>query len=361
MTTAATLQHESLHGWETLVLENPYIRVRILPEKGADLYELIYKPRGIDVLWKTPWGLRPPTKGPTYATASQTAWLEQYGGGWQVLFPNGGDAGEVAGTPYPFHGEAAVRPWTVESSEVEAAGVTVRLRFEGFISPTRLTRTLHLPSDERYLLITEEVTNLSPDPVALMWVQHPGFGSPFVDGATRIDTGASRFVADDRFDGPGVPVLPGSAGAWPIMTDRDGQPFDLRRAPAWDEPRAMLGYLHGFGETGWFAMTSPTHGFGVGVTWPTAIFPTAWWWQEAHATPTFPWFRRAYVVAVEPATSAPNHGMARLVAEGGTPLTLAGGEQRTAELRVVFYKGTTGVAQITADGTVIRVGDEQNT
>ncbi|MBA3822526.1 MAG: aldose 1-epimerase [Ktedonobacterales bacterium] len=352
MTTPATLVRESLHGWDTLVLANACMRARLLLDKGGDLYELIYQPRGIDVLWKTPWGLRPPLKGPSGAADSQTAWLEQYGGGWQVLMPNGGDAGAGAGTPYPFHGEAAVRPWTLEGIEVTADGVTVRLRFDGFISPTRVTRTLHLPTEGCSLRITETVANLSPDPVALMWVQHPGFGSPFVDGATRIDTGANRFVADDRLDGAGVVLAPGSAGTWPVVPDRAGQPFDLRRAPGPDEPRAMLGYLHGFGETGWFALTSLTHGFGVGVTWPTDIFPTAWWWQEAHATPTFPWFRRAYVVAVEPATSAPNHGLARLVADGGTPLTLAGGEQRTAELRVVFYKGTTGVTQIAADGTV---------
>ena len=55
MMTAATLTHASLHGWETLVLENAFIRARLLPDKGGDLYELIYKPRGIDVLWKTPW------------------------------------------------------------------------------------------------------------------------------------------------------------------------------------------------------------------------------------------------------------------------------------------------------------------
>ena len=42
--------------------------------------------------------------------ASQTAWLDHYGGGWQELFPNAGAACTVDGRPHPFHGEASVVP-----------------------------------------------------------------------------------------------------------------------------------------------------------------------------------------------------------------------------------------------------------
>lgn len=68
-------------------MENEFLRVTILPEKGADIHELRYKPKDIDVLWKSPWGLKTPGKGISTAADSMAARLEHYEGGWQEIFP----------------------------------------------------------------------------------------------------------------------------------------------------------------------------------------------------------------------------------------------------------------------------------
>ena len=79
------------NGIEAVTLISPSIRVTVLANKGADIYSLVHCKSGVDVLWKSPLGLRAPTHG-WFTADSQAAWLEMYEGGWQEIFPNGGDA-----------------------------------------------------------------------------------------------------------------------------------------------------------------------------------------------------------------------------------------------------------------------------
>ena len=76
-------------GWEAVRLFNELIEVVVIPAKGAEIWSVTDLRTGIDVLWKAPWALRPHALSSATAGASQTAWLDHYAGGWQVLFPNG--------------------------------------------------------------------------------------------------------------------------------------------------------------------------------------------------------------------------------------------------------------------------------
>ena len=100
----------TLNGHRAIYLENDLLRVCILPDKGADIAELIHKPSGVDCLAKTPWGLKPPGAAPA------TDFLENYEGGWQEMFPSSNDACEVRGQAIPFHGETPLLPWDVRDS-----------------------------------------------------------------------------------------------------------------------------------------------------------------------------------------------------------------------------------------------------
>ena len=54
----------SLSGWLAVTLESDRLRVTVLPEKGADIVELLDKESGVDPLLRTPWGLAPPGAPP---------------------------------------------------------------------------------------------------------------------------------------------------------------------------------------------------------------------------------------------------------------------------------------------------------
>ena len=47
-------------GLRTVTLENELLRAGILADKGSDIFELLYKPKDVDFLWHSPWGVRNP-------------------------------------------------------------------------------------------------------------------------------------------------------------------------------------------------------------------------------------------------------------------------------------------------------------
>src|SRR5262245_1258195 len=100
-----------------LLLENDLLSATVLLDKGADIHCLIYKPRKLDVLWKTPWGLKRPAPGVPSCAESTAAWLEIYPGGWQEIFPNGGGACTYKRAELNMHGEASVTTWDAEILE----------------------------------------------------------------------------------------------------------------------------------------------------------------------------------------------------------------------------------------------------
>lgn len=294
-----------------MTLRSAQLTVDLLPDRGADVHAVVDRATGIDVLFKTPWGRResvPP------GASSEVGWLARYSGGWQQLLPNAGPARMQDGVELGYHGEAAVVPWTV----LEAAPNRARLAVDLFTSPLRLERTVRV--DGGRLSIRDVVRNLGQDPVGVRWVQHPAFGAPFIDGRCRIDSSAASFLSDAEMPGTGVdrdtlapfPTLPGVVGR------------DLRDVAGADEVRAVFGALTDFAGEAWFSVSSPSAGFGVRVAWDAAVFPHAWFWQECHATAGFPWFRRAYVVAVEPANILPGEGRCGALRRGDTPLLAAG-------------------------------------
>src|SRR5207237_697661 len=110
-----------------LIIENDLLSATVLLEKGADIHQLIYKPANMDVLWKTPWGLKRAGPGVPSSYQSMTAWLESYPGGWQEIFPNGGAACVYKGAELGFHGEASMTSWDAEILEQSSERASVRL------------------------------------------------------------------------------------------------------------------------------------------------------------------------------------------------------------------------------------------
>ena len=162
-------------GWRALTLDNGDLRVTVIPDKGAEIVELIDARTGIDVLFHAPWGLQPPGSPPREGSGGH-AFLENYGGGWQELFPSAGDPCTYRGRPIPFHGEVASLPWDYEPLGGAAARLTVDCRR----TPFRLERVMSLPDGERTLRLEETAVNESADPAHLVWGHHCVVGPPFL-------------------------------------------------------------------------------------------------------------------------------------------------------------------------------------
>lgn len=350
MTNGCTLSELTLgRTVRALRLENDLLAVTVLLDKGADIYELIYKPKNIDVLWKSPWGLKEPGRGPAgFAPNSETIWLEYYAGGWQELFPNGGDACVYKGVELSFHGEASMIPWDYEVIEHSPQAVEVRLYTRLRRSPFSIERRMRVEQGRPALKLRGAVTNEAGEPMDYMWSHHPAFGAPFLSAACRIDTGAKTLLVDDAYAGTHNPLERGARFSWPFASNG----LDLSRVPGQEARRDLLAYFADY-EAGWYAITNTEMGFGVGLVWPKEIFPYAWFWQEMNASPGFPFYQNCYVMAIEPATSIPGQGLTAVMKKTGLHRSLPPGGSAVVTLDVVFYESKTGVAHIGREGQPI--------
>jgi hypothetical protein len=339
-------------GVPAVILENDSVAVTVLPNKGADIYQLVSKPDGIDVLWKSPWGLR--SAGGVHSAAdSATAWLEAYEGGWQEIFPNGGTANTYRGVELNFHGEASLASWDYEITAAHGDVAEVRLSTRLRRSPFRIERTMRVEAGRPVLRIHERITNEGREDLAAMWGHHPAYGAPFLSGDCRIDTNARTVHADDEIGGPLNPLTKGATFSRP-HGERGGVSTDLSLVAGPDDPpHETMAYLTDFtGDHGWYGITNTALGLGVGLVWPKEVFPYAWFWQEMHASPGFPWYGEVYVMAIEPFSSMPGHGLTRVIEKTGTQRSLLAGQSIEVEFAAVLYHAAHGISGIDPNGTV---------
>ncbi|KRC59259.1 hypothetical protein ASE14_15975 [Agromyces sp. Root81] len=279
-----------------ITLTNDALEVRVAPERGADIVQLIDRTTGTPVLAESPTG-RVTSTGP-FTGDSMANWLNGYPGGWQLLAPNAGPEREHDGVRQGFHGEAALARWTV----LERDAASCELETSLLTAPLHLHRKVALDGAE--LSVVDTITNLSPDPTSTRLVQHPAFGSPFLDGDSFLVASAHTLLTDA--DAPGT-LAPADASGPPDSLIAAGPMPRSIRLPAPGSGASLFAALTDF-ESPEATFYSPNRGFGIRVAWDARVFPHAWLWMEANAGSGWPWFRRLYAIAVEPANVLPGAG-----------------------------------------------------
>lgn len=325
------------YGLTAVMLENDLLELVILPFKGGDIYSIVYKPANVDLLLKTPWGINPPDRGVNTSFNSEALWMDNYPGGWQLLFPNGGDACFYKGVELNFHGEASMVPWKYELREKKGEAV-LYLETDLFKSPFHIEKTLSLSPGSPRVTIRETIRNDSSEMIDCMYGHHPAFGEQFIDGSCIIDTGARKIITDDVYKGSNNPLALGVESEWPYaVAKKTGATVDLSVMPPEDETRDILCYLSDFTE-GWYSIASHRLGFGVRVNWPKEMFPYAWFWQEFKSSPGYPFYRRVYTSAIEPNTSIPGQGLSNVMKKTGLQKILKPFESILAEIEVELFQ-----------------------
>ncbi len=161
-------------GMRVAFLENAHVRVGVLVDKGADVFEFVYKPRDLDFLWQSPI----PMRKPFVATSAlpEGSFHDYYYGGWQEVLPSAGWAQEpYLGTYQGLHGEVSLLPFEAQREEDSPARVSIRFRTRCYRSPLSLERTMAVERDKPTLFITERLVNEGSEAFAVMWGHHPAF------------------------------------------------------------------------------------------------------------------------------------------------------------------------------------------
>jgi hypothetical protein len=340
----------SYRGLRTVILENAYLRVTVLADKGGDIASLVHKPTDIDFLWQSPTGIRDPGVQSSLGGSADAAWLSTYEGGWQSIFPNGGWASSYGGVDLGLHDESAVLPWHARVVDSGGDQATVELTAERVRTPLTAVRRLTLHRDSPTLVVEETITNSAAHAFPISYGQHIVFGPPFLSPACRIDLpGASVHVHPEPLDDSAT-LPPDARSTWPAVTRQDGSNRDLRLVPGPDAGTTDLMYLGDLAD-GWYAVTNTDLGVGLAVQFPADLYRYIWQWEVYGGNPGFPWWGRTYSLGLEPFTSATTQGLAHAIDDGSALWVEPGGSVQST-VRVTPYLSQHGVTAVDDSGVV---------
>jgi len=317
------LRRKTVNGHLALCLENEQLRVGVLPEKGADIFELVHKAtspsQDVQFLMRTPWGLKPPQK------SRSIEFLDNYEGGWQELFPNANDGCQYHGQDIPFHGEVALQPWQFEVPRSDAENV-LRLWVNCRMTPFRLERVMCLEGSQ--LTLRESVTNLGSDPCDFVWGHHLTLGGDFLEDGCVLEIPAAVILTPDVLFEPLTARLESAqAERWPFALSRHGGYVDLRdiRGPdCHSHDDVILGGL----EHGFYRVTNPRLNLSFSLEWNVDVFPWLMFWQP-YGGADLPPLTGIYGVGLEPWVS--RYPLAQAV-DAGQARSLDGGQSLETEL-----------------------------
>lgn len=233
----------------------------VTPERGADIVQLTDLATGTPLFAESPTrrvGTRPGT-----ATDSVAEWLRGYPGGWQLLVPNAGPERVHDGVRQGYHGEASLAGWDLLSHGATSCELETRL----LTSPLRLRRRAEIAGDT--LTVTDQLENLSPDPVHTRIVQHPAFGAPFLDDRSYVVASAATVVTDA--EAPGTLAGRDVVGAPGSVLAAGPVPGSIR-LPGPGSGESLFAALTAFA-TPEATFCSPTAGLAVRLAWDGAALP----------------------------------------------------------------------------------------
>lgn len=329
-------QYRILNDFRMLSLENNKIKVVFALDKGADILELVYKPTDLDYMWHSFQSLNN-CGHPMTRPASAGNFLDTYVGGWQDLFPTyGAPATLNHGGEIGIHGEACQYPWECTVLEDTPECVKVKLTLRTIRSPFLLEKTVCLREDSAKLEIHEAITNLGAVEEEFMWGQHPAYGWPFISEHTRLQLhGQPQLIMPADAIGESCPFACETKGNWPYLTDKHGNEMDMSRAYSHEDKLCME-----YGVTqltdGFYELVNHETGSGLRMYWDVKTFPYLWIWGMYCGHESYPWYGRAYTMAVEPWSSLPANFEA--AKKAGCTLRLASGETLETDFAVELFQ-----------------------
>ena len=303
-----------VHGLRAIELENDWLRLSILPDVGAKIYDLVWKPTGRNFLWHNP--RIAPQPYPIEANFDNY-WC----GGWDEGFPTC-DECEFRGEHYPNLGELRSLHWTVDSVGRQGEDVAARLSVFGPISPVQAAKTVTLSASAPLVRMRYEITQLGPSALDFIWGTHPAL-EPTASMILRLPakTGIVGQASDPSFG------VPGQRYTWPILETPHGRQ-DMTRVGGIEE-KVYCGHYAADLEAGWYAVEDSATGEGFLLRFPVEKCPYLWMWL------VYGGWRGYHHVILEPWTSYPVH-LAEAVKKQ-THCHLEPGETFSAEVMATIY------------------------
>jgi hypothetical protein len=317
------------NGLRTIVLESHHLRLEVLPEAGARIWQITYKALNSDLLWNNP-SIPPALHGP------ETSYDDVWSGGWDELFPND-EAGAMNGKHLPDHGELWTGQWQTEPFlNGDSAGV--HLHYTTPISNVLAEKTVLLRPGRAAFEIQYRFTNQGSETYPFLWKLHPAFA---VSADHRIDFPPMTVRRELEFPGTldkAPPVFP-----WPYA-HVDGTRLDLRRVP--DVSSRAVHFFYGTElAAGWCGITNSKNRLACALRFDPKILSSCWLFA------TYGGWRDLNVAVLEPATGYP-YQMQSMI-DSGRARYLAPAESLETSVLFSAQEGLTSIGGIEEDGRIL--------
>jgi hypothetical protein len=337
-------------GLKTVVLENEIVRITVLADKGADIYSFVHKPTDTDFMWKTPWGVRDPSKSVPPTGDPSSIWLDFYEGGWQTVVPHGGYSDQIYGADFGIHGDVNLIPWDTVVVEDTPQLVSVRFSAKSVRMPMKVTKILTLVSGSPTLKVEESVTNEGEEDLDVVWLEHIAIGAPVLSDKSRLFVPESKLRSHPESIDTNSKLEPDFIGDWPNMNAKDGSVLDFSRIPTKEDRSLDMAYMTEMSE-GWYALLNEETNIGWAVSYPVETFKYLWYWRNFGGGYGYPWYGRCYNAGLEPCTSFGNGGI-KQAQENGSALNIGSGATVSVTITAGPFTGTGIVNRVDLDGNV---------
>jgi hypothetical protein len=304
-----------MNNEETLILQNEFMQIRILPAFGGKISSLRSARTGEEFLL-------PPLRG--YRHVSRTAGFHEGDlGGFDECLPSVASCESVSDEPpVPDHGDLWRSKWHIDSYDRH-----ITLHADSLSRPLRLTR--HARLDGPFLVLDYDLLNLSDSPTTWLWSAHP---------LLHIEEGDRIVLPDEieevvvEYSAAGV-LKKNSTVGWPQTQSALGTTIDLSTLGKRDGATAHKLFAR-VGRSGWAGLYRKRTGQGLVLHFDSIALPFLGLWICLGAWPAIG-ANKQYTVALEPTTS--NVDSLASAEQNGTARSLAARErcQWTLGLRLL--------------------------
>ena len=141
----------SLKGMKVVYLENAFLRIGILADRGSDIFEFKYKPLDLDFLLRLDKGIQNPAQVFTQMRDTHNQSEDYYYGGWQEILPNS-PSFNYRGASLGLHGEVSLIPWKYAIIKDTPDEVAVKFWTRPLRMPLLIEKTLSLQKNSSQLI-----------------------------------------------------------------------------------------------------------------------------------------------------------------------------------------------------------------
>jgi len=308
-----------IKGYKSLIIENNLLQVVILLDKGTDIFKIIYKPLGIDILGKAPVGLRPRDFAIQTSVMARGNYLDFYEGGWQEVFPSGGGPRDDVIANQGLHGEVWGLCWDWDVLSDTADLISVKLSTRTYRTPFYIEKIISLKKNNPVIYLDEKIKNIGQAPHKYMWGHHPAFGAPLLSENAYLEL-SDGTIKTMQFAGPNSRFENDVEFDWPKGKSKNGDSVDVSRFLAQGSMVEDMLFLTDFSKP-YYSIINEKLNCKVTLQWQREMFPYLWLWLQYNGGVNFPFFGNTYLVALEPFSFLPG--------DTNLPVLLPGAEKET--------------------------------